>query len=66
MMDISDIGKSELQYQRLTYYDMHLDIPNGIKLEKDIEELGSYENTAIINFKIKIITLLQIYTAGKR
>lgn len=52
MMDISDIGKSELQYQRLTYYDMHLDIPNGIKLEKDIEELGSYENTAIINFKI--------------
>lgn len=56
--NISELGKSEYEYKRLAYFDSLLGLPNAKQLELDIATLPSYEDTALIHFDIKQLSMI--------
>jgi diguanylate cyclase (GGDEF)-like protein/PAS domain S-box-containing protein len=50
--NVTEVCQSEFEYKQLAFYDELLQLPNGVKLEKDIEEITSYQYTALIHFDI--------------
>ena len=50
---ISEIARSEYKFESMAYFDNLLKLPNGAKLEEDINELASVEKVALIYFEIE-------------
>lgn len=60
--NITDIGRSEFEYRRRVYYDQKLGVPNGARLEKDVEALESYHDVALVHFDIdSFSTINEVY-----
>ena len=49
---ISEIARSEYKFENLAYFDGLLNLPNGNKLEEDINELVNLETVTLIYFEI--------------
>lgn len=48
---ISEITRSEYRFESMAYFDNLLKLPNGAKLEEDINELANLEKVALIYFE---------------
>ncbi len=51
--NISDVARMEYRLENIAYFDNVLKLPNGAKLEQDINDLASFETVAIIYFDIE-------------
>lgn len=51
--NISDVARMEYRLENIAYFDNVLKLPNGAKLEEDINDLASFETVAIIYFDIE-------------
>lgn len=51
--NITEVGRAEYEYMRLAYFDNLLELPNGQKLEEDINELVNVDTVALIFFEIE-------------
>ncbi|MDR0363319.1 MAG: EAL domain-containing protein, partial [Planctomycetota bacterium] len=51
--NISDVARSEFKFENIAYFDNLLKLPNGAKLEEDINELASLETVALLYFEIE-------------
>ena len=49
---ISEIARSEYKFESMAYFDNLLKLPNGVKLEEDINELANLEAVALIYFEV--------------
>ena len=49
---ISEMARSEYQFEYLAYFDNLLNLPNGSKLEDDINELANLETVTLLYFEI--------------
>lgn len=51
--NVSEITSSEYRAEYIAYFDNLLKLPNGAKLEQDIDVLASLETVALIYFEVK-------------
>lgn len=51
--NISEIARSEYKFESMAYFDNMLKLPNGAKLEEDINELASLETVGLVYFAIE-------------
>lgn len=51
--NITDVASEEYRYERLAYFDSATGLPNGKRLEEDINKLADFETVALIYFQIK-------------
>ena len=50
---ITEVARSEYRFESIAYFDNLLKLPNGAKLEEDINELASMETVNLIYFDIE-------------
>ena len=53
IMDISDVARTEYRLESIAYFDNTLKLPNGTKLEDDINVLANLETVALLYFDIE-------------
>ena len=51
--NITDVARAEYEYKQLAYYDSLTGLPNGKKLEEDINDLVNVETVVMIYFQIE-------------